>query len=245
MAWVEPLILVAGVGAGAVLVLQRARRIRLAAIAVAVAALTAAPATWAAQTIGHPTSGTFPAGGPSSATMDGGPGGGGFGGRGFGGRGFGGGFQPRPGFAPGGAAPGGGAGGGGGGMFGGEDLTSVLSYIKQHGGGTLAISSQTGAETAVRQGSDVAGIGGFSGRESQVSVSWLADAVSSGKIRWVLTSGGGRDGGGGPGGFGGDTRVGSQTVMTAVANTCKPANTTAGTLYDCSGSATALASAAG
>jgi hypothetical protein len=84
----------------------------------------------------------------------------------------------------------------------------VLSYIKQHGGGTLAISSQTGAETAVRQGSDVAGIGGFSGRESAVTVAWLKQAVAEGRIRWVLADGEGQ-GGRGPQ----DGRTGAQTVM--------------------------------
>ena len=68
----------------------------------------------------------------------------------------------------------------------------------------------------------MAGIGGFSGRESDVSVSWLAQEVRAGKIRWVLDeqSGAARraaraarrhahgledgDGGGGEGVHGGD-----------------------------------------
>ncbi len=33
----------------------------------------------------------------------------------------------------------------------------------------------------------MAALGGFSGRESQVSLDWLADAVESGQVRWVLT----------------------------------------------------------
>ena len=37
----------------------------------------------------------------------------------------------------------------------------------------------------------MAGIGGFSGRESDVSVSWLAQEVRSGRIRWVLAEQGG------------------------------------------------------
>lgn len=44
----------------------------------------------------------------------------------------------------------------------------------------------------------MAGIGGFSGRESAVSVSWLADAVRSGRVRWVLASSGDGPGGGLP-----------------------------------------------
>ena len=41
------------------------------ALAVTLAALLAAPATWAAETIGHATSSTFPSGGPASASMAG------------------------------------------------------------------------------------------------------------------------------------------------------------------------------
>ena len=58
-----------------------------------------------------------------------------------------------------------------------------------HGSGTIAVSSQQGAASQIiSSGANVAGIGGFSGRESVVSVSWLANAVQSGQIRWVLTS---------------------------------------------------------
>jgi hypothetical protein len=125
------------------------------------------------------------------------------------------------------------------GIFAGEDLTTALAYIRAHGGGTLGISSQSGAGTAVRKGYDVAGIGGFSGRESQVTVSWLADAVRAGKIRWVLT------GDGGPGsGPSADPRTGSRAAMTAVASACRAVGTSAGALYDCAGRADALAAAA-
>ena len=135
-----------------------------------------------ADTLGHATSGTFPAGGPASAAsaavaaaaapaaarrrsaaarrpaLTGGsrP------------------AAPRPGLAPA-AAPQGGASGapggfGGGGAFGGDSqaLTQALAYVAAHGGGTIAVSSQTGASTAIiTSGANVAGIGGFSGRESR------------------------------------------------------------------------------
>jgi hypothetical protein len=215
-----------------------------------------APATWAAQTLGHATNGTFPAGGPVTASFDG-PGGG-LGGSGP--RGGGGGFAPRSGgggftpgggtgrFAPGGAppgfAPGGGgpsAGGfGGGGPFGGGDqnLTQAIAYAKAHGGGTVAVSSQTGAASAIiASGANVAGIGGFSGRESAVSASWLADAVNSGRIRWVLTQSGG-----GFGGQGNDGRTGSTTAMAAVQRSCTQVSAVSG-LYDCQGQAAAIAGA--
>jgi hypothetical protein len=154
------------------------------------------------------------------------------------------GVGPPPGMAAGGPR--------GGGMFGGnESLTSVLRYVSQHGGGTVAVSSQTGASsTIIQSGADVAGIGGFSGRESSVSVNWLADAVASGQVRWVLT------GGELPGGPGGDTRAGSTRVMAAVAQSCTAVPSSAyssattatnggssSALYDCTGKAAALRAA--
>jgi hypothetical protein len=112
--------------------------------------------------------------------------------------------------------------------------------VHQHGGGTIAVSSQQGASTPIiTSGADVAGIGGFTGRESQVTVQWLAQAVRDGQIRWVLINGTSS-------GLPNDTRVGSNDVMSVVAKTCKKVMTTSsGTLYDCSGSASALAAAAG
>jgi hypothetical protein len=78
-------------------------------------------------------------------------------------------------------------------------------------------------------------IGGFSGRESQVTADWLADRVESGEIRYVLTTGGG---GMGPGG---DDRVGATDVMAKVADTGRAVNSVSG-LYDVSGTATKLRS---
>jgi 4-amino-4-deoxy-L-arabinose transferase-like glycosyltransferase len=179
--------------------------------------------------------------------------------------------------APGAGAPGAGAAGGGapGGAFGGgESLKSVLSYVNKHGGGMVAVSSQSSAATAIiSSDAKVAGIGGFSGRESDVSVSWLAQEVSVGKIRWVVGEGGsgaaataggaavrggatatgGAFGGQGRGGFGGglpgDTRTGSKTAMAAVAKACTKvtlpgrSGSSEGTLYDCRGRSAELAKA--
>jgi 4-amino-4-deoxy-L-arabinose transferase-like glycosyltransferase len=225
--WLPAVLIVAGVAAVAGLTAFDGARVRSAALAVALGALLIAPATWSVQTLGHATSGTFPAGGSAASSFAGGPGG-------AGGRGM---PAPPQGAAAGafrGAPPAGGLGGGPGG--GSQSLTEVLDYVKQHGGGTIGVSSQTGASsTIISSGADVAGLGGFSGRESEVSVSWLAQAVRSGEIRWVLSDGGGA------GGPGRDGRVGSSKVMTAVAATCKQATTTTGgTLYDCQGSAAAL-----
>ncbi len=154
---------------------------------------------------------------------------------------------------PGGAfAFGGGAGGGG--AFGREgSLTEALTYVKGHGGGTIAVSSQSSAASAIIQdGAQIAGIGGFSGRESGVSVSWLAQEVGSGKIRWVLTSEQGAAGFGARGfggGLPGDTRTGSTTALAAVSKACTRitlSGSTSGSaqaLYDCQGRAAALTAA--
>jgi hypothetical protein len=137
-----------------------------------------------------------------------------------------------------GAARGGFGGPGGGGMFGGDSqsLTEALAYVTQNGGGTLAVSSQSGAASQlIRSGADVAAIGGFSGRESQVSVAWLAQAVEDGRIRWVLTDGGN--------GMPQDGRIGSTEVMAAAAKV--GTSTSVDGLYDLRGHADELRALAG
>jgi hypothetical protein len=126
----------------------------------------------------------------------------------------------------------------------------VIAYVDAHGGGTVAVASQSTAATAIiDQDADVAGIGGFSGVESDVSVSWLAQRVRSGAIRWVLSD----PAAVGRGGVGGDDRTGSAVAIAAAAKVCAkvtlPTTTTtasqAGTLYDCKGRAAALAAVTG
>jgi 4-amino-4-deoxy-L-arabinose transferase-like glycosyltransferase len=251
LTWLPPLLVTAGVLAAGGLALLPGRQAR-AALAVALAVLSIAPVAWSVQTLGHATSGTFPAGGPVTAGVGGGPGGV-PGGRAGGppaaraGRpGAGvpatGAAPPAAGAGPGaGPAPGGTAGtagalrGGGGGDS--ESLTAALAYVRQNGGGTLAVSSQNGGASSViiASGADVVALGGFSGRESQVSADWLADRVESGEIRWVLADGAG---GSRPGG---DGRVGSSDVMAAVEETCVAVDSVDG-LYDCRGKADALRS---
>jgi 4-amino-4-deoxy-L-arabinose transferase-like glycosyltransferase len=281
LTWLAPILIAVGVLAALALAAFAQRRVRLAALGAVLAALLVAPGAWAVDTLGHATSGTFPAGGPESAAT-GGPGGfgGGPGGRGgfAGGRpGLGGGAgragaggvggvplfgsggtsqagstvrqgvatgaggqvgtppAAGAGFAAGGRGSGGagfGAGGGGGGE---ASLTEALTYIHAHGGGTLAVESQSSAATAIiEKDADVAGIGGFSGRESTVSISWLADEVAAGKIRWVL---GGEDSGGG---LPGDTRKGSSVAIAAAAKVCRKVTMSTSTLYDCQGRASQL-----
>jgi 4-amino-4-deoxy-L-arabinose transferase-like glycosyltransferase len=261
LGWLPAVLVVLGLAAAVALVAMRTRPVRAAILAAALGLLLLAPASWAVQTLGHATNGTFPAGGPASAGFGGGgrggPGGGGPGGNFPGARGQAGQAATPPAGAPGsgsaasgttgnGSATGpgaGGFGGMGGGGFGGDNagVTQALAYVKQHGGGTIGVSSQSGAASAIIQsGAKVAGIGGFSGRESEVSTQWLADAVRSGRIRWVLTSG--------SSGFGGnDGRVGSSKVMAAVEKVGRKVTVTSGsttvTLYDLSGRADALAAA--
>jgi 4-amino-4-deoxy-L-arabinose transferase-like glycosyltransferase len=270
LTWLPAVLLVVGAVIAVGLVAVRGP-LKAAFLAAALGLLLLAPASWAVQTLGHATEGTFPAGGPAQVGFGGGRGGpgGGPGGR-FGappgagtqgspsGTGQGGGFpgagQTGSGNAGGfpgagqtgtgsaGGAPGGGMGGG---MFGGDNagLTQAIAYARSHGGGAIAVSSQSGAASSIiSSGADVAGIGGFSGRESEVTTSWLADAVRSGRVRWVLTSGNGA------GGFGGnDGRVGSSKVMAAVAQVGRKVTITTSsgttTLYDLSGRADALAAA--
>jgi 4-amino-4-deoxy-L-arabinose transferase-like glycosyltransferase len=246
LAWARPLVIVvAGLGAVA-LAFELGRRARVAVLTVALAALLAAPATWAAETLGHAANGTFPTGGPASAAI-GGPGGaGGFGPPG--GLGQRGGFGPPSGFGPpGGFGPPSGSAprpgfGAPGGRFGGGDasLTTAVDYAKAHGGGTIAVASQSSAAAAIlSSNADVAGIGGFSGRESSVSVSWLATEVRTGHLRWVLD----QQSFGAPG----DTRNGSSAAISAVARVCRavslPGSSTGAssqTMYDCAGRAAAL-----
>ena len=80
--WAVPLVIAVCGLCGVALMAGLAPRTRAIVVSVALAALLAAPATWAAETLGHATNGTFPTGGPASASI-GGPGGpGGLGGRG-------------------------------------------------------------------------------------------------------------------------------------------------------------------
>jgi hypothetical protein len=268
MPWAKPVVIGIAGACAILLAIEGSGRYRAVVVAVALAALLAAPSAWAVQTLGHATSSTFPAGGPESASI-GGPGGGG-GGGGFRGRGFGGAagggapavsqlFQNsgRGGSSTGGAggfpgagggfAGGGGFGGGAGGSFGGDStsLTAAEKYVSQHGGGEIGVSSQSTAATAILDGyTNVAGLGGFSGRESSVTASWIAMEVREGRLRWVIDDGTSQQGGGLPG----DTRTGSQAAIDVVAKTCRAvtlsSSGTTGQMYDCLGRSAAILQAA-
>jgi 4-amino-4-deoxy-L-arabinose transferase-like glycosyltransferase len=227
-------------------------RIRLTALACGLGLLLVGPAIWSVDTLGHPTSSTFPAGGPESASTMGGPGG-------IGGppgdsvrtssnigrqstNAVGQLFGESSGGPPsmGGGAP---TIGSAGGMFGSEGLSSVLEYTEAHGGGTVAVDSQSeAAASIIESGAEVAGIGGFSGKESSVSVAWLEGRIESGAITWIYAGGlgGGATGGpaggfGGGGSAGGDTRTGSESAIDTVVKSCTEVSGLSGngTLYKC------------
>jgi 4-amino-4-deoxy-L-arabinose transferase-like glycosyltransferase len=207
LSWWPGLLAAGGVLAAVGLAVVLAPRTRAYVVAGAIALLLLAPGAWAAQTLGHATSGTFPAGGPATTAFAGGPGGGM------------------------GAPP---AGGNGGGMFGGDSgsLSDAIAYAQEHGGGAIAVASQSGAASSlISSGANVVAIGGFSGRESQVTTEWLADAVESGQIRYVLTSG--------AGGLPNDGRTGADDAMAAVEAVGKQVSSVDG-LYDLQGLADAL-----
>jgi 4-amino-4-deoxy-L-arabinose transferase-like glycosyltransferase len=153
----------------------------------------------------------------------------------------------------GGASGGSGAGrggfGAGGGMFGGNDasLQAATKYATAHGGGTVGVESQESAAAAIiSSDANVAGLGGFSGRESTVSAQWLAMEVRDGRLRWILSEG---TQGGGFGGFGGDSRQGSAAALAIAEKVGRKVTFTSGgtqvTMYDLRGKASAILAAAG
>ena len=158
---------------------------------------------------------------------------------------FGGGGSTTGGAGSRGGFPGGGGGSAGGGGFGGdtESLTAAIRYAEAHGGGTIGVESQSSAAEAILSSdANVAGLGGFSGRESTVSLTWLAHEVLAGKLRWVIVDSSQS------GGLPGDTRTGSESALDVVAKTCRKVtlSTSDGTvtMYDCQGYGTALLQAA-
>jgi 4-amino-4-deoxy-L-arabinose transferase-like glycosyltransferase len=177
-----PVVLLGGVSAAAVVLAGLDRgRVRTAALAAGLALLLIAPATWSYQTLGHPANATFPAGGSAgdAAAANVVAGGGGDAGT---------------------AASAAGKG---------REIRVALRYIRAHGHGTLAVSRQAGATARliIHTGAPLAGVGGFSGRESHMTVAAFAGDVARGRIGWVLISGPR------PSAHG---RPGSATVMAAV-----------------------------
>jgi hypothetical protein len=197
--WAPALLVAGGIGAAGTALALRAGRRGLAGLAVVLGLLLAAPASWAFATLGHPTDGTFPAGGPAGAM----PGG-------------------RPATIHSGA----------------RTIAWALDYARAHGGGTLAIASQSGAAPSIiASGADIAGLGGFSGQESRVTTGWVAGSVGSRQVRWVL-------GAGRRSPVPVPTPVRPGRVIVAVRQSCRRAAAIPlAVLYDCAGRAGALAAA--
>jgi hypothetical protein len=246
-AWVAPVLVLVGLAAAATLGARVSEPVRATAMALAFIALLTAPAIWAVSTLSHASAGAFPVGGPTPAAS--GPG---VAVRITGRRLIGSGARARvlsdgaPGrFA--GSAPVASARGAptgarsprnvslGGGMFGGDNLLLMraLRYVRAHGGGPLAVSSQSRAAVAIiAMHANVVGLGGFTGRESDVDLDWLARIIRAGRLRWVL-----------PGGdtpvLVGDNRVGARAAMAALQRACRPLPSYR--LFDCRGRGAALA----
>jgi 4-amino-4-deoxy-L-arabinose transferase-like glycosyltransferase len=256
LSWLRVVLPLACGGAVGALFVVRSARGRGIAMGVGVGALLLAPSIWAIDTLGYATQSTFPAGGPAIYAVagsggggggfrpgafpgrpgvtlpNGSPGAGGFAGRGagptqglFGGTGAGATTNPGAAFRR-----GGGFGGFGGRPFGGGAAVTAgeRSYVKAHGGGTIAVASQSDAAAAILAGDGaVAGIGGFSGQESDPSISWLANEVAAGHIRWVIYSVTTTTGAG--------ARPGATAAMNAVQAACRPVTAVSASFYDCSG----------
>jgi len=126
---------------------------------------------------------------------------------------------------------------------------AALGYVRSHGRGTLAISSQAQAEIEIiPNGAALAGIGGFSGSQSAVTAGWLAQEIHLGRIGWVLvtdaaarSSSGSADAdiGGYEADIAGSTAdTGSADAMHWAVAACRQADSFAAfRLYDCSGRA--------
>jgi 4-amino-4-deoxy-L-arabinose transferase-like glycosyltransferase len=152
-----------------------ARRVRVAALSCAVAILLVGPAIWSVDTLGHPTSGTFPAGGPESASSMGGPGGGAPGGFG-GGKSGGMGGPPSFGGTESGST-----------STGGESSNSVGELFgesaESSGGGGVAPGGKTGGPPSSGGGMSAGGGGGgMFGGEDLSSVIAYTEAHGGGTI---------------------------------------------------------------
>ncbi|WP_084960401.1 ArnT family glycosyltransferase [Thermoactinospora rubra] len=190
---------VAGGTAAAVVILVAARvtrrgLVRLAA-AGAVAGLLAGlagPAAYAVTPVGQPINGTNPLAGPASGQT---------------------------------GLPGGMRGGEGPPQRSGREAGSgLVSYLTAHQGGATWLAAVPSAQQAssiiLATGRPVIAMGGFTGRDPAMTVDRLRELVASGRLRYVLT------GGGGPGGA-------SSEVTSWVQANC-PAVTGQDGLYDCS-----------
>jgi 4-amino-4-deoxy-L-arabinose transferase-like glycosyltransferase len=212
------------------------KKIALAAAGVGVFATLLAPAAYAIDTTGIAYGGGDPHPGPgTTTTLAGAPGGG---------------------VLPGGSLTGGGPGGSlaggpptsgqqatglpgdGGGLGGNSSDTALLNYLVANRGSATWIvaadSAQEAGSIELATGLPVMAMGGFTGSDPAPTLAQLEGYVASGKLRFVLESGG-TGGGLGGGGLGSDT---SSARDSGVTSTCKLVSYGgSATLYDCAGAA--------
>jgi 4-amino-4-deoxy-L-arabinose transferase-like glycosyltransferase len=257
--WLQPLVAVTAVVAAGLLVVlavpgvaetkRRRLVVSVAALSVATAGFLVAPAAWSESTLEAPVNGTFPGAGPDFVSGLGGSSGGRFvfgGGPGGGARG---GFTPPPGAGQFGGPPtgarAGGFGGPGGASGDSTDIAAALRYAESHGAASrfaLIVSSEQEAASDVVKGENVAAMGGFTGRETVLTSSYLSSLVRSGQARYFLLGGGG---GFGPGGQSNAATSLIESACTAVSSSAWSSGSTSSgsTLYDCAGKADAIARA--
>ena len=212
------------------------KKIALAAACIGILATLLAPAAYALDTTGTAYGGGDPHPGPGTTSGLGGGGGlpGG---------------TPGGIAGPGGAVPDGGGGlpdgglsatglpGDGGGLGGNSSDTALLTYLVANRGNAewivAANSAQEAGSIELATGLPVMAMGGFTGSDPAPTLDQLKSYIASGKLRFVLASGG-MGGGGGPGFAGGDG-----TDRTSwVTSTCKAVNYGgSASLYDCAGAA--------
>jgi 4-amino-4-deoxy-L-arabinose transferase-like glycosyltransferase len=187
------------------------RRIAVVAASVGLSATLMAPAAYAVSTIGNAYGGGDPHPGPGTTDT------------GFGG-------SNRAGGLP----------GDGGGLGGNTSDSALLSYLVANQGSATWIvainSAQEAGSIELATGLPVMAMGGFTGSDPTPTLDQLKSYVASGKLRFVLASGGGFGGGGFGGGSGGvDT---SSERTTWVTSTCKVVSYGgSASLYDCAGAA--------
>ena len=214
------------------------KRLALAAAAVGVFATLLAPAAYAIDTTGIAYGGGDPHPGPGATSDIGGQGGPG---------GIAGGL-------PGGASAGGAGGvpnggptgqtatglpGDGGGLGGNTSDSALLQYLVANRGRArwivAANSAQEAGSIEIATGLPVMAMGGFTGSDPAPTLAQLKSYIASGKLRFVLASGG--QGGGGLGAPGASTTDGTDRTSW-VTSTCKLVNYGgSATLYDCAGAA--------
>lgn len=251
--WLSTAVVALGLAAAAALaipIFRESRRASLLAAGMALAAILAGPTAYSVVTATSAHTGSIVAAGPASVSAGFGAGGGG----GFGGGqdgppgGFGGGTSPTGGFpgAAAGSLPGTAAGGfpgqgiAGGGRDGGATADqALLDYLVQNRGNATWIVAVTGAQSAaeieLETGLPVMGMGGWSGSDNAPTLAQLQADVASGKLRYVLVSGGGF------GGHGGSSEITSWITANGKTVTVT-GSTSGGTLYDLSGAAVSSSS---